>query len=73
MDIKTVIRVLDLMQPQLSEQDYLNMQRILRKEYLMDEIQVREEYLSRKVKKADIARQFEQELPKLKQQLAAFD
>lgn len=71
MDIKTIIRVLDLMQPQLSEQDYLNMQRILRKEYLMDEIQVREEYLSRKVKKADIARQFEQELPKLQQQLAA--
>lgn len=73
MDIKTVIRVLDLMQPQLSEQDYLNMQRILRKEYLMDEIQVREEYLSRKVKRADITRQFEQELPKLKQQLAALD
>jgi len=73
MDIKTIIRVLDLMQPQLSEQDYLNMQRILRKEYLMDEIQVREEYLSRKVKKADIAHQFEQELPKLQQQLAALD
>lgn len=71
MDIKTIIRILDIAEPQLSAQDFNTIRTIIRKEYLMNEIAVREEYLTRKVKAADITRQFQAQLPVLQAQLAA--
>lgn len=71
MDIKTVIRILDLIQPQIDEKLYAHIATIIRKEHVMDEIAVREEFLARKVQDAVIRAKFQQELPKLQALLAS--
>lgn len=71
MDIKTVIRILDLIQPQVDDKLYAHIATIIRKEWLMDEIAVREEFLSRKVQDIVIRAKFQQELPKLQALLAS--
>lgn len=71
MDIKTISRVLTLIEPQVDTQQFEHIHNILRKEYLMDEIEAREEYLSRRIRTAALIAQYTEELPRLQAQLAA--
>jgi hypothetical protein len=69
MDIQTLQRVLSLLAPQVDEATHTHFTNILRKEYLMDEIDIREQYLAQKVCNAALARQYREELPVLQAKL----
>ena len=71
MDTKTIQRILDIAEPQLSAQDFNTIRTIIRKEWLMDAIDVRVAYLALKKQDAVIRTQYLYELPKYEQQLAA--
>ncbi len=71
MDIKTIYRVLALIEPQIETAQFEHIHTILRKEYLMDEIETREEYLKRRVRNSELIAQYTEELPKLQALLAA--
>lgn len=71
MHLPTVLRILEIAQRAMTPAKFNAFRQQLRREYVQGEIDVRKEYLSQKVKRADIARQFEQDLVKLHSQLAA--
>lgn len=71
MDTKTIQRILDLVEPQLSTQDFQTIRTIIRKEWLMDAIDIRVAFLAQKKQDAVIRAQYLHELPKLQAQLAS--
>lgn len=71
MDTKTIQRILDIAEPQLSAQDFNTIRTIIRKEWLMGAIDVRVAYLALKKQDSVIRTQYLHELPKYEAQLAA--
>ena len=71
MDSNTVSRMLHLLAPHVDEQTLTHFTNICRKEYLMDSIELREQYLAQRVRNAGISAQYEAELPLLNAKLQA--
>jgi hypothetical protein len=71
MDIKTITAILPVAKQYMTEEQHTHFTHNLRVMYLMTEVAAREEYLARKIRQVELSNQFEQDLIKLKAQLAA--